>query len=215
MSDVNIKVKNVRHLNEQEKAKLKKEAQKGAYEQLKEQAKVVFNRVNKRIRNIENNKNIISPAYNVLKKKRGNAPRFGTSGSYHDLKSLQKEYAQALSFDNMETSTVQGSRAYTDNLKSQLSLDTLDKSAINVIFEALHSLHERMPDILYNNLLKYTDYLETIVENTENIDFNSISNYETKVETLVNNAIDELTEKMSDKLNEGIDILSGNFNRLF
>lgn len=214
MSNLNISVKNVKHLSNKDKSQIKEGVKKSAYEQLKKQAQTVFNRVNKRIRNLESNKKVISPAYNALKKKRGNAPRFGTSGSYNDLKSLQKEYSEALAFDNMETSSIQGARNYTQNLKNNLP-NHLDESAMNYIFDALHSLHERMPDVLYSGLLQYTDYLDTIVESAENIDLSNMNNYDSKLESIINNAIDKLTNQMSDKINEGIDILSGQFNRLF
>lgn len=192
---------------------LVKSMQDDTFKSLQKQAKTVFNRVNKRIRNIEKNKGLVSPAYNALVKKRGEAPRFGTKGSYSDLKSLEKEYNLALSFDNMETSTVAGSRAYTNNLKSKLPLEKMSKDLVSNIFDVLHGLHERMPDFLYSNTLQYTDYLETVIEVSENTDFNNMSRDE--LETSITQAVQKLAEKTANDINKDTAILNQKFNRLF
>lgn len=192
---------------------LSKSLEDDAFKSLQKQAKTVFNRVNKRIRNIERNKGIVSPAYNALVKKRGEAPRFGLKGSYNDLKSLEKEYNLALSFDNMETSTVNGARAYTNNLKSKLPLDKMSKDLVSNIFDVLHGLHERMPDFIYNNTLQYTDYLETVIEVSENTDFNNMSRDE--LELSITQAVQKLAEKTANDINKDTAILNQQFNRLF
>lgn len=211
---IEMSVTDVHHLGTAEKKEVKKEVETAAFKQLEKQAKTVFNRVNKRIRNIERNKKVISPAYNALRKKRGNAPRFGTSGTYTNIKSLQKELSQALAFDNMETSTVQGARNYTQNLRSQVGGDLTD-TAVNIIFDSLHALHERIPDVLYGNLLQYRDYLDTIVEIQENTDFSSFSDFQSKVDEVVTQAINKLTNQLTDTINGGIDYLASGFDRLF
>lgn len=211
---IEMQVTDVHHIGATEKKELKKEVESAAFKQLEKQAKTVFNRVNKRIRNIESNKKVISPAYNALKKKRGDAPRFGTSGTYSNIKSLQKELSQALAFDNMETSTVQGARNYTENLRSQVGGDLTD-TAINLIFDSLHALHERVPDSLYGNLLQYRDYLDTIVEVQENTDFSSFTDFQSQVDEVVTQAINKLTDQLTDTINDGIDYLANGFDRLF
>lgn len=198
------------------KDEIKKAATNLTFESLEKQAKTVFNRVNKRIRNLSSNrKNVISPALNALEKKRGASPRFGTSGSYTkgDMGSLQKELALALEFDNMETSTVKGATNYTNNLKRQLGGTKLNNDAINIVFDSLHALHERMPDTIYGNLLQYKDYLDTIVETQENIDFDNLD--ENALNEIVETAINNLTDKISGALDEVDYLETVNYNRLF
>lgn len=203
-------IANPKYINPNE---LKQSFQQDALKQLEKQAKTVFNRVNKRIRNLERNNSVVSPAYNALVQKRGNAPRFGLKGSYSDLKSLEKEYNLALSFDTMETSTVAGARAYTNNLKSHLPLDKMSKELVANVFDVLHGLHERMPDVIYNNTLQYTDYLETVLEVAENRDFNNMSRDE--LETSIVEAVQRLAEKTANDINESTRLLNQQFNRLF
>lgn len=210
---IDIKVSKVHHITKNAVRPVIKDM---AFEQLKKQAQVVFDRVNKRIRNLETNNKIVSPALQALEKKRGDAPRFGTSGSYNNMSSLKREYAQALAFDNMETSTVAGARAYTNNLKNQIpNYNQLSKDAINLIFNSLHALHERMPDALYGNLLKYTDYLDTIVETASENEYSEIGSTEGQVDRLVTDAIEKMTSQVTDKLNDAIDAFSGSFDRLY
>lgn len=218
MPTTKITVKS-RKLNGQEKRQIKESVKDNAFKQLEKQAKTLFSRVNKRIRTLErasNRGDIVSPALNSLRKKRGQAPRFGTKGSYSDLETLKKEMAQAQAFDNMETSTLSGARAYTENLKQQIpNINELDDSAINLIFDALHGLHERMPTLLYSGLLQYSEYLDTVIEQAENTDLSMIDNYELRLNTLIDKAIEELSNKVADTVNDGIGILSRGMTRLF
>lgn len=186
---------------------IKPSVEKDTYEQMIKESKPLFNRVNRRIRNLERNRQLISPAYNSLRKKRGPAPRFGTSISVHNLDDLQREIALAREFDNLETSSVPGARAFTNNLKSKLNQKAtrkLDRNFVNQIFDVLHSLHERMPDILYQNQLQYASYLDTVVEVAENTDLSKLDEAD-KVETLVTKAIDKLSREVANKINDDID----------
>lgn len=186
---------------------IKPSVEKDTYEQMIKESKPLFNRVNRRIRNLERNRQLISPAYNSLRKKRGPAPRFGTSISVHNLDDLQREIALAREFDNLETSSVPGARAFTNNLKSKLDQKAtrkLDRNFVNQIFDVLHSLHERMPDILYQNQLQYASYLDTVVEVAENTDLSKLDEAD-KVETLVTKAIDKLSREVANKINDDID----------
>lgn len=204
--------------NKIDRNETKKEVSNAVYDNLLKEAKTLFNRVNKRIRNLETNNKVVSPALQALEKKRGNAPRFGTKGTYSEgnLQSLKKEYAQALSFDNMETSTVAGARSYTTNLMRQIpNYNELSDSTINLIYDSLHRLHERLPDSIYGNLLKYTDYLDTIVETQSNTDLSEIEDYEGQVETIVTTAIENITSQVNALQNTLIDVLSGGFDRLY
>lgn len=158
----------------------------------------LFDRVNKRIRNLEKNSKYISPALNALKNKRGDAPRYGTSGTYTNLNEYLKEVARAQEFTNLETSSVKGARSFTNNLKKQLNKKTnakLDDDFITMVFDTLHGVHERMPDLLYRVQLKYSDYMDVVIdtieenENNDNLEDNIIS------------AINKLTEKIADNEN--------------
>lgn len=184
--------------------------------QLEKEGKTVFNRVNRRIRTLERNrKRVVSPAYNALVKKRGDTPRFGGASVLRgDLDELQKEIARAREWDLLETSNMKGASTYTNNLKSQLNITAktpLSADTISDIFSALRALHERMPDELYQFQIKYGEYLETIIEEAENIDFSKLDSAE-RVETLVTRAIDKLSEKISDSINDDIDEVSKLFD---
>lgn len=199
--------------NGKNKDEIKEFVENATYNELESQSKTLFNRVNKRIRTLESHKkDVISPSYNALVKSRGTTPRFGTKGSYTDKKSLQKEIAQALSFDTSETGNYKGAKAYTKNLKDMLPLDRLDDDKVSMIFDTLHSVHERMPDILYSGLLQYSDYLDTVVETAEDLELDNIDDYESQLESMVEQVINQLT----DKLDEGENLLlSSDFDRLF
>lgn len=214
--DVSVSVFSKGYMYEKGKGNVKEFVKNSTYDELEKQAKTLFSRVNKRVRTLERNqKNVVSPSYLALKRERGQAPRFGTSGSYNDLKSLQKEIAKAISFDTSETSTVQGAKAYTENLKKQLDLDKLDDDKINMVFDSLHALHERMPDTLYGGLLNYSDYLDKIIETDENIELDDSLDKQEQIENIVTEAINDLTDKVDGLLNSGTDILSMNYDRLF
>lgn len=168
-----------------------------------------FDRVNKRIRNIEKNGSIISPAYNALKSKRGDAPRFGTSGTYTDLNSYLKEAARAQNFNNLETSSVKGAQRFTRNLKKQIKRDTgqnIDNKTIAKIFDVLHAVHERMPEIIFSNQLRYEDYIESVVSVSEDTDFSKIDSKE-DLETVILNTINKLTSEISENENNSMDAI--------
>lgn len=204
-------ISNRRHVSKQ---LIKESVTQDTYQQMIKESKPLFNRVNRRIRSIERNRQLISPAYNALREKRGPAPRFGTSISVHNLDDLQKEIALAREFDNLETSSVPGARAFTNNLKDKLNMKAvkkLDSRFINQVFDALHALHERMPDALYQNQLQYASYLDTIVEVSENGDISKLDDAE-QVEILVTRAIDKLSTQVTDKINDDIDEVSRLFD---
>lgn len=206
-----IKRTGAKKFSEQE---IKKIVENDVYQTLLREGETIFNRVNKRIINIERNNKIISPAYEALKNKRGNAPRFGTMGTYKNLKELAKEIERARAFDNMETSTVQGARNYTNKLLTELnrkSVKELSPDFISEIFEALHMLHERMPDELYKNQLQYASYLDTIIETAENTDLQALSSAE-RVETVVTDAIDKLTRTITRTLNTSFEDFEKNIS---
>lgn len=214
--DVKLSVFSKGYIHEKGKGSVEEFVKDSTFEELEKQSKTLFSRVNKRIRTLERNKNkVISPSYLALKRDRGDAPRFGTKGSYTNLQELQKEIAKALSFDNSETSTVQGAKAYTENLQNELNLANLDKDKITLIYDSLHALHERMPDVLYSGLLSYSEYLDKIIETDENLALDDSLEKKEQLEEIVGKAIDELTNKVSDLLGSGTDILSMNYDRLF
>lgn len=217
MSDIILTQGEIRTLKHVSQADVEKVLKDDALRQMVREGRTLFDRVNKRIRNIERNKSIISPAYNALRKKRGSAPRFGTSGTYSNLDELQKEIAMAREWDNFETSSVAGARTFTNNLRSELNVKSgqkLSKEFINLIFDSLHALHERMPDVLYKNQLKYTEYLDTIVERAENVDLSGLDDAE-QVEELVTNAIEKLSAQITTEINNSIDALRHSTSRLF
>lgn len=195
---------------------IKKAVTDDTREQLEKEGKTLFNRVNRRIRTLERNRSkVVSPAYEALLKKRGSAPRFGGASIMRgDLDTLQKEIAMAREWDLMETSNMSGARAYTNNLRSKLNVSSkqhLSADFISDIFDALHALHERMPDVLYQNQLQYANYLDTIIEQAENVDLSKLDSAE-RVETLVTSAIDKLSTQVTNAINDDIDEVSKLFD---
>lgn len=214
--DVKLSVFSKGYIYEKGKGSIQEFVKNSTFEELEKQSKTLFSRVNKRIRSLERNGNkVVSPSYLALKRDRGEAPRFGTKGSYSNLQELQKEIAKALSFDNSETSTVRGAKAYTENLQNELDIKNLDKDKISLIYDSLHALHERMPDVLYSGLLSYSEYLDKIIETDEQLVLDDNLDKEEQLEEIVTKAIDELTNKVSDLMGTGTDILSMGYDRLF
>lgn len=204
---------NKKHIS---KEVIKKAVTDDTREQLEKEGKTLFNRVNRRIRTLERNRaKVVSPAYEALVKKRGSVPRFGGAGVLRgDLNELQKEIARAREWDLLETSNMSGARSYTNNLRSQLNVSAkqrLSSDFVSDIFDALHALHERMPDVLYQNQLQYANYLDTIVEQAENIDLSKLDSAE-RVETLVTSAIDKLSTQVTNAINDDIDELAKLFD---
>lgn len=219
MSDVLVKGE-LGRLAHVQSSDVRKAIEEQTYEELQKTANTVFNRVNKRIRNIEREVHrpqakIISPAYNALAKERGRAPRFGTSGTYNDLASLRKEYAKAVAFDEMETSSIAGARAYTQNIMSVFNGKKIPRDTIGYIFDILHGLHERVPDKIYASMLKYSDYLETVAEIAENRDFSTMNTDAESLDADIQRAVEELTNKMTSDINDDIDSFKRGLNRLF
>lgn len=219
MSDVLVKGQ-LGRMPHVQSGQIRKAIEEQTYEELQKTANTVFNRVNKRIRNIEREVNrpsakIISPAYNALKKERGRAPRFGTSGTYTDLASLRKEYAKAVAFDEMETSSIAGARAYTNNIMSVFNGKKIPRDTIGYIFDILHGLHERVPDKIYASMLKYSDYLETVAEIAEDRDFSNMNTDAESLDADIQRAVEELTAKMTSDINDDIDAFKRGLNRLF
>lgn len=214
--NVSLSVFSTGYIHEKGKGSVQEFVENSTFEELEKQSKTLFSRVNKRIRTLESNqRKVVSPAYLAIKRERGDAPRFGTKGSYNDLKSLQKEIAKAISFDTSETSTIKGAKAYTNNLINELNLDNVDKDKITRIFDSLHALHERMPDVLYSGLLSYSEYLDKIIETDENLELDDSLDKQEQIEEIVTKAINDLTDKVDGLLKSGTDILSMNYDRLF
>lgn len=213
---ISLKAK-ARKLNSSEKHTIKENTEKELFKALEKEAKTLFSRVNKRIRNLERwtmQGRIISPALNALKRK-GKA-RFGTKGTYSDLKSLKEEIARAQAFDNMETSSIKGARSYTENLKKKIpNVTKMNDEQIGLIFDALHSVHERMPISLYSGLIVYSEYLDSVIEEESQMTQSAMESYGDKLNRLIDKTIEKLTRQVTDVVDVGIGILAKDFNRLY
>lgn len=203
------------------KAYFDKKGTKKAVEDLtlKELRKIshdLFAVVNKRIRRLAQ-KDVISPAYDSLMKKRGG--KTFTSGG-KNLKQLQKEFAQAVAFYNMETSTVTGAKRYENNLKKYVGSD-VSPSTVSYIFDLLHRVQERIPEAVFGSVVGSIPVLN-VLNNVIGSDINSMGTmYDTeeqKDEKIINDAIDKLMELIEQEYQRGVKTLneiSKEFNKLF
>lgn len=192
-------------------------------QELIKDAERVFDRTNKRIRNIESHTEIRSPALESLKEKKGDVPRFGTSDSYSNLSEYVKEYARAQNFDTLETSTVKGAQNFTKNMKNEIKKNLNieedkepDNDFVANLFDILHGVHERMPDKLYKNQLKYEEYLENVIQGAEFIDYSKLDTrgIEQAVSGMVNKLTDDIKQKQKADTDE-IERMSKGTGRLF
>lgn len=186
---------------------------------LKELRKIshdLFAVVNKRIKRLSD-KDVISPAYDSLMKKRGG--KTFTSGG-KNLKALRKEFAQAVAFYNMETSTVSGAKRYENNLKKYVGGD-LSPSTISYVFDLLHRVQERIPGSIFGSVVGSIPVLN-VLNNVIGNDINNMSTmYDTeeqKEERIINEVIEKLMKMIEDEYQTGVKTLNEitkEFNRLF
>lgn len=168
--------------------------------ELAQAAKSLFSTVNKRIARLDKS-DVISPALNALKQKR--TPKFTSGGK--DLKALQKEYAEALAFYNLTTSTVTGARNFTNNIKNVVGERIKDEKYVNRLFDTLHTVQGRMPQIFSSGRIGTDDIIQKIEESAENNEERIFSMDAAEREEELNRIVDELIKQTTDELQATIE----------
>lgn len=197
--------------------KTKKALEELSLKELKRMSHDLFAVANKRIRRLQNS-DTVSPALNVIEKKRGDNPYFNIGSK--NLKELQREYSEAIAFLNLETSTVTGSKRYEKKLKSYIGND-VDDSTVSYVFDLLHSIQERIPESIFGSVAGSIPILEQIQEILSEETNANLSEYESesaKRESIISDAIDKLTSMIDESVQHGINQLQGytnEFNKLF
>lgn len=168
--------------------------------ELAKQAKVLFGTVNKRIKRLQNS-NVVSPALDYLKKRR--SPHFTVGGK--SLEQLQKEYSEALAFYNLETGTVTGARAFTNNLEHMLGDRVHDTDYLSRIFDILHSVEDRLPALYKNRFGTDPQVLQNMIEKVEGLEGRLFSENAEIYEKSLTKFVDELEKKLTDEVDRNID----------
>lgn len=179
---------------------VKKGLEDVALKEAKQMAGALFATVNKRInRIIESGE--ISPAVEGLRRTRGNL-KFTTGGK--DLAGIQKEWAQAVAFYNLETSTLGGARNFTNKLRNVMGERVKDKEYVASVFDLLHGVEERLPLELASNMIGTNDILNNITEIAVDNDISSINADTRAREKFITEAIEKLTEQIDKTITGGI-----------
>lgn len=164
--------------------------------ELKKYAQSVFNVANKRISRMEGQTGIISPALTALNKRRNGNTHFSSAGK--DLTALEQEITEAMAFTNLSTSTLGGARAFTSKLRDVMGDKVDDKEYISHIFDTMHAVSERIPQ-LAKNMIGTDTILNEIVEEQENGDINVLddASREDNISSALDAVVDEFN-KMQD-----------------
>lgn len=178
--------------------------------ELAQRAKQLFSTVNKRINRLKNS-DVVSPALDALQNKR--EAHFTIGGK--DLKALQREYAEALSFYNLETGTVKGARAFTKSLENMLGERVHDKNYLRKTFELLHTVQNRLPQIYKDRYGTDPIELQIIIERYTDLEESLYSNNAIEREQAIIQLIDKLTNDLTDQLHTTLeDIINSAVNDL-
>lgn len=188
--------------------KVRKEIEDMTKQELAKEANKLFSMVNKRIRRLKDS-DTISPALEALQRKRGDA-QFSTRGK--DLKSLQDEYVQALSFSNLQTSTVRGARDYTKGLKSLLGEKIKDPDYVNAIFDLMHGVEERLPVELASNMIGTNDVLNDVIETAVGQNISELNATDGGRNDFIQKAIDKLMEQLKGLATSSASSLESSLN---
>lgn len=158
-------------------------------------ASKLFGIVNKRINRIEGAKGVVSPALNALKNR--GIFHFAVRGK--GLTELINEYNIASAFYNLDTGTLKGARAFTDQLKNILGEHGIeDKSYINALFDLFHSIRERIPTIAQGQM-GTNEILQEIYEEDYNNALNHINNDKAVREEFIMNVINNLANRIAEE----------------
>lgn len=143
---------------------------------------------NKRLKRLESSE-ILSPAYSNVIERGG---KFSTAGL--DRNELIREASRAISFMNMETSTLKGAKQYENNLVSKLSnkAKSITQSQRKVLFDAFRKLEQISPQGL--NLYGSDRLIRMLGD--------SIVDSGLSFDEMMNNAINELNQAYEENIKD-------------
>lgn len=156
----------------------------------------LFSTVNKRIKRLIDS-DTVSPALEGLIRKRGVNPRFSARGK--DLASLQREYAEALAWYNLNTSTVTGARQFTKKLQAKIGERVKDKEYVKSVFDLMHSVAERIPVMLAGNMIGTQDILNNIVEQYTADEITEFMSDADVQESIINEMVQEMINALVEE----------------
>lgn len=192
----------------------KKVVQKGienmALKELRSVSKSLFNTANKRIDRLKAS-NMISPAWEGLKRRR--SQEHFTSGG-KDLKSLQKEVADAIAFLNRETSTVGGAKTFTKHLERVVGDRINDKDYINDVFDLMHGIEERIPVQLASNMIGTNDVLNYVIEEAVQENLSAINSEADSRDDFISKAVEKLVGMVDETVWKGIESLDKDLSEM-
>lgn len=150
--------------------------------------KPTIDAANKRLKRLENSE-ILSPAYSNVIERGG---KFSTAGL--DRNELIKESSRAISFMNMETSTLKGAKQYENNLVSKLSnkAKSITQSQRKVLFDAFRKLEQISPQGL--NLYGSDKLIRMLGDN--------IVDSGLSFDEMMDNAINELNQAYEENIKD-------------
>lgn len=154
----------------------------------------VFQVANRRIQNIENAGDVLSPAVSSLN--RGDIDRYTKFSMKHDWESLKIEYGRAISFLRQPTSTLTGARQYNEHLRATYDL-TKDEFSYMA-----RSLNNKLTSISDQNfvdkyLMRYKDFTGEMEASAKDIS----TQIESEAESL-SRAIDNEIEEQANRIAE-------------
>lgn len=188
--------------------KVRKEIEEMTRQELAKEANKLFSMVNKRIRRLKDS-DTISPALEALQRKRGDS-QFSSRGK--NLQALQDEYIEALSFSNLQTSTVNGARQYTRELQDLLGDKIHDKDYISSIFDLMHGLEERLPVELASNMIGTNELLNEVIETAVGQNVTELNATTSGRNDFMQRAIDKLMEQLKGLANTSASSLESSLN---
>lgn len=173
------------------------------------QARQLFSTVNKRIQRLQNSTGVISPALTALSKKRDGNVHFSANRNFDDLK---KEYAQAYAYYNLETGTLSGSKKFTSKLESKLGERVKDKGYVSSVFDTLHAIEERIPSVLFKNMMGTNEILQQILEETIEEETDMFEKTEAERDAYISRQVEKIVDQIynesksaSEQINAGLE----------
>lgn len=169
--------------------------------ELRQQMRRVFDAANKRIKRLKSQDDVLSPALAVL----GENPHFGIgefkSNTGSDWESLKEQYAQAVAFMRSPTSTLQGAREFTIDVKEATGLP-------NFVWEQIQDTVIENADLVLSEVSDKMPYKE-VIQATFDIAVDTASvemeQYLKEVAQEIQENINDIASDVADEITSGLD----------